>query len=107
MISIIEQTLSFDGLVWLIITVIFAGLVRGFVGFGTALIFMPIAASVTSPIWAIIIMMSFDIFGPLALLPRAWRDGEPAEVSLLVVGAIIGLPIGVYFLTQILSLIHI
>ena len=101
MISIIEQTLSFDGLVWLIIAVIFAGLVRGFVGFGTALIFMPIAASVTSPIWAIIIMMSFDIFGPLALLPRAWRDGEPAEVSLLVVGAIIGLPIGVYFLTQI------
>ena len=101
MISIIEQTLSFDGLVWLIIAVIFAGLVRGFVGFGTALIFMPIAASVTSPIWAIIIMMSFDIFGPLALLPRAWRDGEPAEVSLLVVGAIVGLPIGVYFLTQI------
>ena len=50
MISIIEQTLSFDGLVWLIIAVIFAGLVRGFVGFGTALIFMPIAASVTSPI---------------------------------------------------------
>jgi len=46
-------------------------------------------------------MMSFDIFGPIALLPRAWRDGEPTEVSLLVVGAILGLPIGVYFLTQV------
>ncbi|MBT4133059.1 MAG: sulfite exporter TauE/SafE family protein, partial [Rhodobacterales bacterium] len=32
---------------------------------------------------------------------RAWRDGEPTEVSLLVVGAILGLPIGVYFLTQV------
>jgi len=101
MTTFIDQVLSFDGLAWLIITVIFAGIVRGFSGFGTALIFMPIAASVTSPVWAIIIMMSFDIFGPLALLPRAWRDGEPAEVSLLVVGAIIGLPIGVYFITQI------
>ena len=78
MTTFIDQVLSFDGLAWLIITVIFAGIVRGFSGFGTALIFMPIAASVTSPVWAIIIMMSFDIFGPLALLPRAWRDGEPA-----------------------------
>tara|TARA_B110000008_G_scaffold272994_1_gene306563 strand:- start:3171 stop:3923 length:753 start_codon:yes stop_codon:yes gene_type:complete len=99
MIALIEQILSFDGLAWLIITVVFAGLVRGFAGFGTALVFMPIAASVTSPVWAIIIMMSFDIFGPIALLPKAWRDGEPTEVSLLVVGAILGLPIGVYFLT--------
>ena len=41
---------------------------------------MPIAAAVTSPVWAIIIMMSFDIFGPIALLPRAWRDGEPTAV---------------------------
>ena len=101
MIALIEQILFFDGLAWLIITVVFAGLVRGFAGFGTALVFMPIAASVTSPVWAIIIMMSFDIFGPIALLPRAWRDGEPTEVSLLVVGAILGLPIGVYFLTQV------
>ena len=101
MIALIEQILFFDGLAWLIITVVFAGLVRGFAGFGTALVFMPIAAAVTSPVWAIIIMMSFDIFGPIALLPRAWRDGEPTEVSLLVVGAILGLPIGVYLLTQV------
>lgn len=101
MISFTEQILFFDGLLWLIIAVILAGLVRGFAGFGTALVFMPIAASITSPVWAIIIMMSFDIFGPLALLPKAWRDGEPDEVSLLVIGAIVGLPIGVYFLTQI------
>ena len=105
MIALIEQILFFDGLAWLIITVVFAGLVRGFAGFGTALVFMPIAASVTSPVWAIIIMMSFDIFGPIALLPRAWRDGEPTEVSLLVVGAILGLPIGVYFLTQVDSVL--
>ena len=81
MIALIEQILFFDGLAWLIITVVFAGLVRGFAGFGTALVFMPIAAAVTSPVWAIIIMMSFDIFGPIALLPRAWRDGESTEVS--------------------------
>jgi uncharacterized membrane protein YfcA len=98
--DIIQQALSFDGLAWLILAVGLAGLVRGFSGFGTALVFMPIAASITSPIWAIIMMMMFDLFGPLALLPRAWRDGEPRDVSLLGLGALIGLPIGVYFLTR-------
>lgn len=98
--DIIQQALSFDGLAWLIGAVFLAGLVRGFAGFGTALVFMPIAASVTSPIWAIIMMMLFDLFGPIALLPRAWRDGEPRDVSLLGLGALIGLPIGLYFLTR-------
>ena len=94
------QALSFDGLPILIIAVFLAGLVRGFAGFGTAMVFVPIAATVTSPVWAIVIMMAFDLFGPIALLPRAWRDGEPGDVGLLGVGALIGLPIGVYFLTR-------
>ena len=99
--NVVEQALHFDGLIWLIVAVILSGLVRGFAGFGTALVFMPIAASVTSPIWAIIIMMSFDLFGPIALLPQAYRDSEPREITFLGIGALVGLPIGVYFLTKI------
>ena len=98
--SIVEQALQFEGLTWLIVAVVLSGLVRGFAGFGTALVFMPIAASVTSPIWAIIIMMSFDLLGPIALLPRAWRDGETREITFLGIGALVGLPFGVYFLTK-------
>ena len=98
--NVVEQALHFDGLIWLIVAVILSGLVRGFAGFGTALVFMPIAASVTSPIWAIIIMMSFDLLGPVALLPQAYRDSEPREITFLGIGALVGLPIGVYFLTK-------
>lgn len=98
--DLIQQVLSFDGLWLLIIASFFAGLVRGFAGFGTAMVFVPIAALIVPPIYAILIMMTFDLFGPLVLLPRAWRDGEPRDVGLLGIGAIIGLPFGVYLLTR-------
>ncbi|MBE9477036.1 MAG: sulfite exporter TauE/SafE family protein [Proteobacteria bacterium] len=98
--NLIWQALSFDGLLVLTLAVFAAGIVRGFTGFGTAMVFVPIAALVVEPIYAILMMMTFDIFGPIALLPRAWRDGEPRDVGLLGVGAIIGLPFGVYLLTR-------
>ncbi len=94
------QALSFEGLPLLVAATFIAGIVRGFAGFGTAMVFIPIAALAVEPINAILIMMTFDLFGPLLLLPRAWRDGEPKDVGLLGIGAIIGLPFGVYLLTQ-------
>lgn len=98
--DILWQAVSFEGLPVLILAVFVAGIVRGFAGFGTAMVFVPIAAQVVEPIYAILMMMTFDLFGPLVLLPRAWRDGEPKDVGLLGVGAIIGLPFGVHLLTQ-------
>lgn len=98
--QIIPSLLQFDGLGVLVIAVLIAGIVRGFSGFGTALVFVPIAATVAPPIWVILMMMMFDIFGLLFLLPRAWRDGEPKDVAVLGVGALIALPLGVYLLTR-------
>jgi uncharacterized membrane protein YfcA len=95
------QALSFDGLSILVLAVCIAGVVRGFSGFGTAMVFVPLAALVAEPIHTVIMMMTFDILGPVFLMPRAWRDGEPKDVGLLGLGAIIGLPFGVYILTQI------
>ena len=98
--NMLWQVLSYEGLPVLVLAAFVAGIVRGFAGFGTAMVFVPIAALVVEPIYAILIMMIFDLFGPIALLPRAWRDGEPRDVGLLGIGAIIGLPFGVYLLTQ-------
>ena len=96
----IWQALHFDGLPLLLLAVIAAGIVRGFSGFGTGMVFMPIAGIVLEPIHAILAMLMFDLMGPLILLPKAWRDGEPKDVSLLGVGALVGLPIGLYLLTR-------
>jgi uncharacterized membrane protein YfcA len=93
--------LQFDGLWVLLLAVIAAGIVRGFSGFGTAMVFVPIAAIVAPPVHVIIIMLTFDLLGPLLMLPRAWREGEPKDVGILGVGALIGLPVGLYLLTRI------
>jgi len=92
--------LRFEGLPLLVVAVLLAGLVRGFAGFGTAMVFVPLAALVAPPVHAILMMMSFDLLGPLLLLPRAVRDGEPRDVGFLTLGAMIGLPLGVMLLVR-------
>ena len=72
-----------QGLYLLVFAVILAGLVRGFAGFGTAMIYMPIAGTVLPPVWALAAMMVFDALGPLPNVPRAWRDGRPRTPSRL------------------------
>lgn len=41
--------LATPGLVWLILTISVAGIVRGFTGFGTALVFVPVAGMFLPP----------------------------------------------------------
>lgn len=96
-----QEALAFDGLIWLVVAAVVGGLVRGFSGFGTAMIYMPVAGALMSPIWALTTVLVFDLFGPLPNVPRALRDGGPRQVMLLVLGAVISLPIGVWMLTRI------
>lgn len=99
MTGVFWQAVLFDGLPLLILACAAAGLVRGFTGFGTAMVFMPIAALVLEPVWAIAAMLTFDVVGAAPLQKKAIRDGEPHDVLLLILGAVFGLPLGVYLLT--------
>lgn len=99
MMDAVSQAVFFDGLPILIVACAVAGMVRGFTGFGTAMVFMPIAALVLEPVWAIVAMLTFDVVGAAPLQKKAIRDGEPHDVLLLVAGAVVGLPLGVYLLT--------
>ena len=48
---VLWQALQFEGLIWLITAALLAGFVRGFSGFGSALIFMPLAGQFLPPLW--------------------------------------------------------
>ena len=89
------------GLLFLFIGAFMAGLVRGFAGFGTAMIYLPVAAQVLSPFEAITTLLVKDLIGPLINVPRAMREGQPPDVLRLAVGAVLGLPIGVWILSQV------
>lgn len=97
----LAAALAFDGLVWLIAGTVIAGFVRGFSGFGTALIFMPVAGQLMPPLWALTVLVVMDVFGPIPNLPRARRDGDPREVALLTVAMALALPLGLMVLTSI------
>ena len=97
----LAAALAFDGLIWLVAGTLLAGFVRGFSGFGTALIFMPIAGQLMPPIWALTVLVVMDVFGPLPNLPRARRDGDLREVGLLTLGMALALPLGLMVLSAI------
>ncbi|WP_187431242.1 hypothetical protein ROLI_027990 [Roseobacter fucihabitans] len=88
-----------DGLLWLMMGVVAAGLVRGFAGFGSGMIIMPVASAVLSPVAAVTFMMMAELLGPLPNLPAAWREGAPRDVARLMIGAVITVPIGILCLS--------
>jgi uncharacterized membrane protein YfcA len=75
-----------------------AGAVRGFTGFGTALVFIPIASGIVPPWQAVIILFVIDSVTTLPLVPAALRKCTWREVAPLSVGAAIMVPVGAYFL---------
>ena len=99
--DILTQLPDLNGLALLVLAAVVSGVVRGFSGFGTAMIFLPVAALVVDPIWAILAMTGMDILGPLPAVPRAARDAKRRDLTLLLVSAGIMLPIGVWLLASV------
>lgn len=88
-----------EELLWLALIIFVAGTVRGFAGFGTGLIYIPLASNFMPPISVLITVMVVDLVGTIPLMPRALKDGSKSEISALLLGCMITLPFGVVFLT--------
>ncbi|WP_299733219.1 sulfite exporter TauE/SafE family protein [uncultured Tateyamaria sp.] len=98
--DLLATALALPGVWWLVGAIVAAGLVRGFTGFGSALIIMPMASSVLDPFAALAFLTVVEFWGPLPNLRAAWRDGTPREAGLLLVGAAVGLPLGLLGLSM-------
>ena len=96
--EIIGQLLAYEGLGWLIFGVFLAGTVRGFTGFGAALVYMPIAAQFMPPVWALTTLVLMEAVGPLPNIPAAIRSARLDEVRRLSTGALLALPLGLLVL---------
>ena len=77
-----------------------AGTARGFSGFGSALIFMPLASSLAAPRLIAALLLIIDFIGSLPLLPNAWRHADRKATAVIVAGALIGVPAGTWLLTR-------
>ena len=75
----LAPVLAVPGLGWMVFTIAAAGVVRGFTGFGTALIFVPVAGQFLPPADVILLITLTGVGSTVALLPRAWKDADKAE----------------------------
>ena len=77
-----------------------SGPARGFSGFGSALIFMPLASSMAAPQLVAALLLIIDFIGAAPLVPNAWKQADRRATAVMVSGALVGVPIGTYFLSR-------
>ena len=75
-----------------------AGVVRGYTGFGAAMVFMPIASASLGPAAAIAVLWLVDTLMQLPMVARARKLAGYREIRLLLPGALAGAPVGALIL---------
>ena len=96
--DLLWQVWATPGLIWLLLAVGVAGIVRGFTGFGTALVFVPVAGIFLAPQTVVGVMTLTGIVSTFVLLPRAWRQADRREVGLLALAALVTVPLGLWLM---------
>ncbi|HEV7324526.1 MAG TPA: sulfite exporter TauE/SafE family protein [Bosea sp. (in: a-proteobacteria)] len=91
--------LTADGIAILAVATFLGGLVRGFTGFGFAMVFMPLASIVLGPVAALGLIWVIDMPFALPLGFRAAKRAEWSEVVPLLIAATLTLPAGIALLT--------
>lgn len=99
--DLLASLLATEGLAWIAGAAFLAGLVRGFAGFGTAMVFLPVAAQFLSPFGAILTLIFMDLLAPLPVLRPAWREVHRPDLGRLLAGCALVLPLGLWLLAQV------
>lgn len=93
--------LSYPFFLYSATAVLFAGFVRGFTGFGFAMIAMVTLSFVLSPVEIVPMILLWEITASIWLLPHVWRQVDWNSVVLLMAGIVVGTPIGVFLLVRV------
>ena len=98
--GLVPTDVSLDAAMAICAVAFVSGTARGFSGFGSALIFMPLASSIADPRLVAALLLIIDFVAAAPLLPNAWQKADRRATAVIVLGALIGVPIGTYFLSR-------
>src|ERR1700719_3269827 len=98
--GLIPTDVSIDAAIAICAIAFVSGTARGFSGFGSALIFMPLASSMAAPRLVAALLLIIDFVAAAPLVPNAWKHADCKATAVIVLGALIGVPIGTYFLSR-------
>ena len=87
-----------DKFLLIIIVIIFSGFIRGFLGFGSGLITIPILSFIYSPIFAVVFNIIIEIPTTIYLTFIGMRHCKFKEISPMFFSMILMIPIGTIFL---------
>jgi hypothetical protein len=77
-----------------------AGLVRGYTGFGAAMVFVPVASLLYGPPVAVALIFLMDLLPTVPLVARALPRSDWRGIVWLAAGASLAIPVGVWGLTE-------
>jgi uncharacterized membrane protein YfcA len=98
MLDLLSSVLTLNGVGWIACSAFVAGTVRGFAGFGTAMIFLPVAGMFVSPVAAISALFIMDLIGPAPVIPQKFRAADKPDLARLVFGAALVFPAAIWLL---------
>src|SRR5271168_3484673 len=98
--GLIPADVGFNAAIDICVIAFVSGTARGFSGFGAAMIFMPLASSVAAPRLVAALLLIIDFVAAAPLLPGAWRQADRKPTAIIVAGALVGVPVGTYFLSR-------
>jgi hypothetical protein len=99
-VGLIPSDVSLNAAIAICAIAFVSGTARGFSGFGSALIFMPLASSIAAPRLVAALLLIIDFLAAAPLVPNAWKQADRKATAIMVCGALIGVPVGTYFLTR-------
>jgi len=87
-------------LYWVVLATIIAvgGFMRGFSGFGTPLVMVPLLSFLMQPKEAVLLALSIDVLAMIPMIPGSIKLVRWRPIIPLVIGAVIAIPIGVWVL---------
>ncbi len=98
MLDALDLALATPGLIWVMAISVLAALVYGFAGFGSALIFMPLATIFLPPPLAIAAFSLSALASLFTVFPGAWKDADRKQTLMMVGMSLIFMPVGIYLL---------
>jgi uncharacterized membrane protein YfcA len=86
------------GFVWVVLAMLVTGVVRGLVGFGAAMILVPVLSLVMGPTMAVPLLTVIDGLVTLPLFVAATKQCRWREIVPLTIAAVVALPVGIAIL---------
>src|SRR5258705_4825547 len=100
LLGLIPSEVSLNAAIAICAIAFVSGTARGFSGFGSALIFMPLASSIAAPRLVAALLLIIDFVAAAPLIPNAWKHADRKATAVMVAGALVGVPVGTYFLSR-------